>query len=159
MNGVLSNDIGENTSNLTPNIGLTANTGLTPNTGLTSNPLPPINSATNTNTNTKTNDVGGGVTDSQKLKRGQLSQKFSLTELMISENDRSPCYIQRQRIKSVLNELYKKVIIVGLLPDSLERHFINIFDPEVSAVVKVECYLFNNNNDNDSNIIRKKFHS
>jgi len=65
------------------------------------------------------------------------TKQMSFSELMISESDRSPCYIQRQRIKSVLNEFYKKIIIVGLLPDSLERHFINIFDDDVSSVIKV----------------------
>ncbi|OUM70239.1 hypothetical protein PIROE2DRAFT_56918 [Piromyces sp. E2] len=83
------------------------------------NQLPPIN---------KTNE--------KRKTANRHSRQLSLTELMISESDRSPCYIQRQRIKSVLNELYKKIIIVGLLPDSLERHFINIFDNEVSVVVK-----------------------
>ncbi|ORX45144.1 hypothetical protein BCR36DRAFT_414607 [Piromyces finnis] len=66
----------------------------------------------------------------------QHSKELSFSELMISESDRSPCYIQRQRIKSVLNELYKKIVIVGLLPDSAEKHFLNIFDSNVSNVIK-----------------------
>jgi len=99
---------------------------------------------TTTATETRTGTGAGAGTatantaaESQKMKKSLNEfQKFSIAELMISENDRSPCYIQRQRIKTVLNELYKKVIIVGLLPDVIERHFVNIFDPEITALVK-----------------------
>ncbi|ORY77544.1 hypothetical protein LY90DRAFT_698569 [Neocallimastix californiae] len=74
--------------------------------------------------------------NSNKKKNLEQVRKFSVTDLMVSENDRSPCYVQRQRIKSVLNELYKKVIIIGLIPETFLRHYSNIFDPEVSAAIK-----------------------
>ncbi|KAJ3066695.1 hypothetical protein HDU98_010015 [Podochytrium sp. JEL0797] len=50
--------------------------------------------------------------------------------------------VEAQRIMSVLQEAQRKVLVMGLLPDEVDRRVSNVFAAETVALIGVSLYFF-----------------